>query len=230
MIVGYDRVHILFLRLNFIVFTPAGMASFVSIITLLALLLIGTSLVLVLVLHAIKPEISPRVRMLSELEIGRHGWLMRQTFALFAVGVALVGYQAAALGALIGGSGMVVAAIGPIGAAIFITEPIDVPTERRGREDRIHAAFGALFLLLFPVAASLVTGAGLAALQPLGLWLWALVSLIWLSLVALFAVTGTGPGRGQKLGVDLPLGVPNRINMLSISVWLIAVSIALRSA
>lgn len=41
-------------------------------------------IVLVLLAHVFNAEISPRWRMLSELSLGRHGWLMKAAFVAWS--------------------------------------------------------------------------------------------------------------------------------------------------
>jgi Protein of unknown function (DUF998) len=169
-------------------------------------LLVVASVLIVVLLHLVKPEIDPSWRMLSEYEIGRYGWLMRVAFVLCAVGCFLTGYQIAASGGM-GGWLLMLAALGPFGAAFFATEPITVPQAERGREDRIHAAFGALFLLLFPLAATVVTVATPddSPIAILGPWLLVLTTAVWISFVVFFGSLALltrrgGAFRGQIYG------------------------------
>src|SRR5215207_3624844 len=98
------------------------------------------SLLLVIV-HVLKPEIDPSWRMISEYEIGRHGWLMRLAFvcwsvSVFAIAVALWPYASG-----LGDVALVVVGVGPLGAAVFATDPITTPPESTSVAHRWHALF-----------------------------------------------------------------------------------------
>ena len=46
----------------------------------------GVALALLLSLHVLSPEFSPAWRMISEYEIGRHGWLIRAAVFCWSIG------------------------------------------------------------------------------------------------------------------------------------------------
>jgi hypothetical protein len=168
---------------------------------------------LLAIVHVLKPEIEPSWRMISEYEIGRYGWIMRLAFvcwsaSVFAVAVALQPYAA-----FIGSAALFVVAVGPLGAAVFATEPITTPTGSTGIAHRLHAIFGALFILGFPVAATLVDG---AAGGPRWLWL-----VPWIGLVVFMGSAVTLQARGRRsAGPDVPIGWPNRFLVLTYVTWL----------
>jgi hypothetical protein len=97
--------------------------------------------------------------MLSDYSLGRYGVLMRVAFlpagtSVIAVAVAVKG------SAWLGSVGLVLVAVGPLGAAFVDTDPVTTPRTQMSRRSDVHAGLGALFILGFPVAA---TVAGVAA-------------------------------------------------------------------
>lgn len=60
-------------------------------------------LVLLTLLHVIKPELEPSWRMVSEYAIGRHGWVMTVAFLAMAVSCALLVFGVRALMPTLGG-------------------------------------------------------------------------------------------------------------------------------
>src|SRR5215204_1579526 len=72
------------------------------------------SLLLVIV-HVLKPEIDPSWRMISEYEIGRHGWLMRLAFVCWSVSVFAVAVALWPYASILGDVALVVVGVGPIG-------------------------------------------------------------------------------------------------------------------
>jgi hypothetical protein len=167
---------------------------------------------LLAVVHVLKPEISPSWRMISEYEIGRYGWIMRLAFvcwsaSVFAVAVALQQYAASP-----GSAALFVVAVGPLGAAIFATEPITTPTASTGVAHRLHAIFGVLFIGGFPIAATLARGAVGSG------WLWLVP---WIGLVVFMASAVTLQARGKRsAGPDVTIGRPNRFLVLTYVTWL----------
>lgn len=137
---------------------------------LLVLSLVASAVFVVLVsaAHLLKPEIDPRWRMLSELSIGRHGWVMNAAFVAWSVSnlslavglVPLVPLWALLLLGLV--------SLGPLGAAFAVTDPITIPPEDQTRTGRVHTGFGMLFIFGLPLVVAvfgrLVGGGFVAAL------------------------------------------------------------------
>jgi Protein of unknown function (DUF998) len=86
---------------------------------------------LLIIVHVLKPEIDPSWRMISEYEIGRHGWLMRLAFVCWSVSVLAVAVALWPYASILGDVALVVVGVGPLGAAVFATDPITTPPGRR---------------------------------------------------------------------------------------------------
>jgi Protein of unknown function (DUF998) len=187
----------------------------------------SASLLIVALLHLLKPELDPSWRMISEYEIGRWGWLMRLAFVLTAASCMAL---AAALEPFVGITAALVltlVAIGPLGAAIFATEPITNPREHRGVADRVHVACAMLFIFGLPLAVTLINWR-LAGLEGYILHQWSpwMTLAVWAAL-ALFvgSIVYYGGGQGE-FGPEVRIGWPNRIMMLVNLGWLIVVALA----
>lgn len=170
-----------------------------------------------MLLHFLEPEFDPSWRMLSEYSLGRFGVLMRAAFlagstSVIAVAVALPG------SAWQGRLGLVLVAIGPLGAAFVDTDPITAPRAEVSRRSKVHTALGSLFILGFPVAATVagISTAGDPAVGPV--LAWASVA-PWIALVWFLgsAIRYARPdGRGAP---DVRIGWPNRMSMLAYLGW-----------
>src|SRR5215831_5705145 len=132
---------------------------------------VALAIVLVALLHQLDPEFDPSWRMLSEYSLGRYGILMRIAFlsggtSVIAVAIALAGSAWPA------SLGLILVAIGPLGAAFVDTDPITTPRAQMSRRSNVHAALGSLFFLGFPVAATVagISAAGDPAVGPLLAW------------------------------------------------------------
>ena len=178
----------------------------------------AVAVVLVALLHRLEPEFDPSWRMLSEYSLGRYGFLMRVAFvaaasAVMAVAVALRGVTGATVPLV-----LILVAIGPLGAAFVDTDPITTPPDQRSTRDTVHAALGALFILGFPPAASIV-GIGLKEEPAVGGVL-AWTSLIaWAGLAVFVGASIRYMRPGAMAGPNVRIGWPNRFSMLTYLAW-----------
>lgn len=120
----------------------------------------GAFLAILTLLHFLEPEFDPSWRMISEYELGRYGWMM--TLAFFCWGGSVLALRAAlwpslwTMGGRIGGWWLLFIGIALFGAGIFKTNAITDPTTSTA--NRLHALCGAIVIMTFPIAASLVAG------------------------------------------------------------------------
>jgi Protein of unknown function (DUF998) len=170
---------------------------------------------LVVLLHRFEPEFDPSWRMLSEYALGRYGVLMRAAFLAGGTGVIAA---AVALARSAWPASLVLVAIGPLGAAFVDTDPITTPRTEMSRRSNVHAALGALFILGFPLAAT-IAGISAASDPTVGAVLaWASV-VPWIAL-AWFLGTSMRYARPDGRGApDVRIGWPNRVSMLAYLGW-----------
>jgi Protein of unknown function (DUF998) len=188
-----------------------------TVAALFALAAIFVAIALVVVLHYVEKEFDPSWRMLSEYSLGKRGILMRIAFVaggtgVIAVGVALWG----AAGPL--SLGLPLVGLGPIGAAFVDTDPITTPRPEITRNGRVHSVFGSLYILGFPIAAT-VAGISAAASLAGGPLLAVAATVPWLGLVWFMAATVRS---NSPDGVGSPaarIGWPNRFSMISYLAW-----------
>jgi Protein of unknown function (DUF998) len=199
---------------------------------LLSIVLAAVFLILLILLHFLKPELDPSWRMISEYEIGRFGWLMRAAF--FCWGASLLALLIAIWPSLLYASGkiariwFIVIGIALFGAGIFKTNPI---TDRTSNPvNTLHLLCGAIVMLSFPVAAtlavrSLLHDPGWSTHQ--GLLIFGLV-LAWVGMVAYFATViisrARDPRAGEPGGSIVYQGWPNRFLVLTYLTWIMLVA------
>ncbi|MCX6499216.1 MAG: DUF998 domain-containing protein [Arthrobacter sp.] len=178
---------------------------------------VAGAIALVVSLHFLEPEFDPSWRMLSEYSLGKFGVIMRIAFVLGGTGIVACGvalWKPAGLLSL----GLPLVALGPIGAAFVDTVPVTTPRSQITTRSKIHAAFGSLFILGFPIAAS-CAGAGAAAHSVSGQLLAWTAIIPWAGLLWFLGVT-TRLGKPDAVGSpELAIGWPNRINMLAYLAW-----------
>jgi hypothetical protein len=172
---------------------------------------------LVVLLHWLEPEFDPSWRMLSEYSLGRYGVLMRAAFLAGGTGVIAVAV-ALSRPAWPACLGLVLVAIGPLGAAFVDTDPITTPRTDISRRSNVHAALGALFILGFPAAATVagISAAVDPAVGPVLAW----ASLApWIALAWFLGTSVRYVRPDAQGGPDVRIGWPNRVSMLAYLGW-----------
>src|SRR5579863_3952744 len=83
----------------------------------------GIFLVILVVLHVVRPDLDPSWRFISEYELGPHGWLMHVAFVSLAVGTASVAIavvsQARSIAGYLGVTQLLISAAGMTLAGVF---------------------------------------------------------------------------------------------------------------
>jgi Protein of unknown function (DUF998) len=188
----------------------------------------GVGFVLLLVLlHVLRPDLDPSWRVISEYALGDFGYLMIIAFLVLSAGyVSLfvaIRSQVPTIWGKVGLALLLVSAAGLAIAGVFVTDPITTPAADRSMTGRLHEV-GA-FLDLTPLAAPLISWS-VARRNPN--WATARRSLLWtawLPLLGLLIFIGATVIFGQQEpGPDAPIGWPNRFLMITYCIWLIAFS------
>jgi hypothetical protein len=182
---------------------------------------------ILILLHFLKPEFDPSWRMISEYEIGRWGILMRLAFASLSVScfalAAIFWQHVWSFADLL----LMLAASGPLIAAIFAPDPITTPRTSKTNTGHWHDVGGILFIVGFPVAVTLITvSARDPMFTPLHSWLLWLLPMVWIGFltffVALFNYRKTGTPNP-----DMKIGWPNRFMVFTYLTWIILVDATL---
>ena len=193
------------------------MASISTVAAVYSLAATALALGLMALLHVLEPEFDPSWRTLSEYSLGRYGVLMRAAFLAMGTGVIAA---AVALWRVTGpwSLGLVLVAIGPLGAAFIDTDPVTTPRAQMSRTSNVHAALGSLFFLGFPVAATIagISAASDPSVGPVLAW----ASIVpWIALVW-YLWTSVRHARPDAVGgPDVRVGWPQRVNILAYLGW-----------
>jgi hypothetical protein len=179
--------------------------------------------VLLLGLHLLEREFDPTWRFISEYALGNFGWMMRLAFLAQATSLASSGMavfsQVRTVAGYIGLSGLGIAAIGFLIAAIFTTDPATSSREAATFSGKMHV-FGPRstthrsLLLSFSLARN-------KASRPIRKWLFITAGI---TLVTLTAFMLTLPYDG-KIGPGVLAGLFGRFLLVSYIGWLITVDI-----
>ena len=190
----------------------------------------ATFALLLAALHFIKPELDPSWHFISEYAIGEYGWIMVLAFLSLALAYAsllvAIRSQLRTIAGRIGLALLLLSALGLTIAAIFTTDPITVSENAVTTEGTLHNLGGTLGIAM-PFAAVLIgwrlarNPAWSSARRPL---LWATGLALVAFLVSFVSLGVMVSQSGGKFGPDVLVGWPNRIEIVSYSVWLMVVA------
>ena len=175
--------------------------------------------ILLALLHVLRPDLDPSWRFISEYEIGRYGWLMRAAFFCLSLSVLAlcfaIAVDARGVSGRLGLALLLLAAFGMGLAGVFAPDPVN----------KLHEVGAVLDHL--PFAALLVSW----SLSRNPNWLPARRTLRWTAALPLLGlvifVVSMGvmlPRNGGRPGPDVLVGWPNRIMILAHCLWLMPVA------
>jgi hypothetical protein len=180
--------------------------------------------ILVVLAHILNPEIEARWRMLSELSIGRWGWVMNTAFLAWSasnIALALALWPILPQWTTVT---LIVVSLGPLGAAFATADPITTPRDQISAHARWHSFFGALFILGLPAVAILVTIATIGE-RRLGSVALALAIVVWASLIGFLFTVVRWRREGRQFGPSMPIGILNRIFAAAFIVWTVGIAL-----
>jgi hypothetical protein len=192
----------------------------------------ATFVVLLAVLHFVKPDLDPSWRVISEYALGDYGWIM--TIAFLAWGLSAISlfvairFQIHTLAGRIGLVFLLVGAAGPILAGLFQTDPITTPPDAITTSGFIHS-MGAMLGDGMLIAATLLT---LSLVRNNPDWSTARVPLVltavlaWVGAIVLtVSMAILLPQHGGQLGPDVLIGWQGRFCVVAYTAWLMTAAL-----
>jgi hypothetical protein len=118
-------------------------------------------LILLVILHFIKPEFDPSWHMISEYEIGDYGWVMQLAFIILALSyiglfVAVLP-QVRTVGGRVGLALLLLSATGLTIAAFAVSDPITASKDQLTAHGNMHGLGAMLGIPSLPIAAVLIS-------------------------------------------------------------------------
>jgi len=203
-----------------------------SFLSIAALMFACLFILTLAVLHFLEPEFDPKWRMISEYEIGKYGYLMQGAFFAWAASVLFMAITAlhfvSTAGGTIGCIWFMIMVVALVGAGYFKTNAIT--DNSTSRDNTIHTLCGAIVILTFPIASTLVANALLRSpfWEPYTLVVFNFTLLNWLGMIGFFGSIlwsrKKDPSAG-RVGPKVLLGWPNRIMVLLYNVWVIVLAV-----
>jgi hypothetical protein len=121
-----------------------------------------SAVVLIIVaLHAIKPEFEPSWRFISEYAIGRHGWLMKLAFLIWAASCSALALalrrEVRTTAGKAGVAVLLIVAVALVVAGLFPQDPVTGGPDQVTTSGKLHAIASVIGIPGLPVAAMLIS-------------------------------------------------------------------------
>jgi amino acid permease len=192
---------------------------------------VGVFLTLLTLLHALKPELQPSWRFVSEYSIGRHGWVMKLGFFVWALSclALFVSFRDEVITRQGRVGRLVLFAVGVslVAAGVFAQDPLTASPEEVTTHGTLHAVASMIGIPGIPIAAWLI---GRSLTRHNTAWhghrrvVMGAAHLTWLSLVAMVAYLVVAVPQAGGFGPSVLAGWMNRLVVLAYCLWEIAVS------
>lgn len=186
---------------------------------------IAVALVIV-ALHAIKPELEPSWRFISEYATGAHAWIMQLAFLLWAGSCAALAIALRReVRSRVGQAGVVVlfvVSLALVVAGLFPQDPVTTKPENGTTSGMLHAIASMIGIPGLPLAAML-TSASLwrtnRAWAPHRAVVMAAAHATWISLALMIAYLGWAVRRAGGFNSEVWAGAMNRLVVATYLLW-----------
>ena len=190
-----------------------------------AVWLTGMTGALILLAHLLNPEISMRTRMMSELSLGRFGWVMDLAYgswmvAHIVVAKALLPFVPVSLAVLLGLIGVLQGVAG-----YFRTDPMVTPARKPSRARRLHNIAAVGYIVGFPIVVLALGVSLLAGGYPFARRALLLAVPVWGAFLLVVFLLARWRGQGLDIARDAPLGLPNRLFILAYLAWMFGMAL-----
>lgn len=186
---------------------------------------------LMLALHAIKPEFEPSWRFLSEYAIGRHGWIMTLAFLVWSASSAALALavrrEVTTRSGRIGAAVLLVVAAALVPAGLFPQDPVTARPDETTTSGTIHALASMIGIPGIPIAAMLISSSlsqsspGWAAHRPA---LMRSAHATWISLALMVGYLAWAVPHAGGFTSEVWAGWMNRLVVATYLLWQLVVS------
>ncbi|WP_214072619.1 DUF998 domain-containing protein [Mucilaginibacter sp. dw_454] len=186
-------------------------------------------MLLIVLLHFVKPQLNPAVSMCSEYARGKHGWIMQLAFLSMATGCIVFVFATWPYLHHFGSILLSIIGLSIAGAGIFVTDLVFTANENTTRSGNLHNIFAAIAILLFPVMVTVLSTDMLHTdiWSQAHSWIILLAILTWIGCFGFIGATvRTGRGQGGQ-NKRVPFGYYQRFMIFTLSCWLVSVTFAM---
>lgn len=181
-------------------------------------------IVILTLLHFIKPEIDPSWNFISEYQVGRYGWLMQTAFISLGLSCTFLAIGLWKELNIIGKIGLILLIISAVGmfiGGIFKTDPLNTAPEFQTMSGKLHQT-GAM-LDQIPFAALLISIA-LLKKKDWKIKKWLLGSalvFVWIGFIYFIGSIQSQFPEDGIFGPDILVGWPNRLMITTQALWIV---------
>jgi hypothetical protein len=181
---------------------------------------------IIVALHAIKPEFQPSWRFISEYAIGPHGWIMKLAFLIWAASCAALAltlkHELKSWPGKIGVAVLLIVAVALVPAGLFAQDPVTAKPHELTTSGNIHAIASMIGIPGIPIAAMLISSSLWRTNQA---WtpyrrsiMWA-AHAAWISLVLMGLYLAWAVPRAGGFNADVWAGWMNRLVVATYIAW-----------
>ena len=191
---------------------------------------------LIISLHAIKPEFEPSWRFISEYAIGPYGWIMKLAFLIWAASFILLALPLRnEVKTWVGKAGVVIlfiVAAALVFAGLFAQDPVTATPDELTTSGTVHAIASMIGIPGIPIAAVLISSS-LVRTNPA--WtphrssvMWS-AHATWISLALMVAYLAWAVPRAGGFNPEVLAGWMNRLVVATYLAWQFAIAYRLRA-
>jgi hypothetical protein len=186
---------------------------------------------IIVALHAIKPEFEPSWRFISEYAIGQHGWIMKMAFLIWgasctALALALRREVRTFLGRA-GVASLLIVAGALVVAGLFPQDPITATSDQMSTSGTIHAIASMVGIPGVPIAAMLISSSlwrtNQAWVPHRSVIMWP-AHATWISLALMAAYLMWAVPRAGGFNMEVWAGWMNRLVVTTYLAWQLVVA------
>lgn len=182
--------------------------------------------VILVALHAIKPEFQPSWRFLSEYAIGAHGWIMRTAFILWAAACTALALalrpEVRTRGGMAGITVLLFVAPALVVAGLFAQDPVTAAPGEQTTAGGIHALASMVGIPGIPIAAVLISASlwrSNPRWRPHRAAIMTLAHATWISLLLMVLYLGWAVPRAGGFTPEVWAGWMNRLVVATYLAW-----------
>jgi len=186
---------------------------------------------IIIALHVIKPEIEPSWRFISEYAVGRHGWLMKLAFLIWAASSAALALALRSeVRTLLGKTGvsvLLIVAAALVVAGLFPQDPVTAGPDQTSTAGKLHAIASMIGIPGTPIAAMLISSSlwrTNPAWAPHRAAIMGPAHATWISLVLMAVYLTWAVPRAGGFNPDVWAGVMNRLVVATYLAWQLIVA------
>jgi hypothetical protein len=186
---------------------------------------------IIVALHAIKPELEPSWRFISEYAIGRHGWIMKLAFLIWAASCAALALALRQeVRTFLGRTGvavLLIVAAALVVAGLFAQDPVTAKPDELSTSGTLHGIASMIGIPGIPVAAMLISSSlwrTNPAWAPHRLTIMWPAHATWISLVLMAVYLMWAVPRAGGFNIEVWAGWMNRLVVATYLAWQLVVA------